>query len=115
MTAGAFDEILRRYGQTVELHYDGDETGVAVRAFLQPILEQGAGKWKDLPTPLGRARQDRFLYLGDPSAPLEALKETGWVAWRGQEFTVQAAQPVYVGQRLSHWWAVLRPRDEAAA
>ena len=115
MTAGAFEEILRRYGQTVELHFGGNEAGMAVRAFLQPILEQGADKWKDLPTPLGRARQDRFLYLGGPSVPLDGLEEAGWIAWRGQEFTEQAAHPVYVGERLSHWWAVLRPRDEAAA
>ena len=112
MMGQELEQLLRRYGQTVELHYSGNEAGVTARAFVQPIFEQGEDKWQDLPTPLGRTRRERLLYLGEPGVPLEGLESAGWVEYLGRRFQVQAAQPVYVGSRISHWRAVLRPGDE---
>jgi len=48
--------ILRRYGQPVTV-YEGEQAGVSLRAFLQPVLERG--KEQEVPTPLGLRREDR--------------------------------------------------------
>ena len=102
MMDGALDRLLARYGQTVAVN------GAAGRAFLQPVLERREDWKQTLPTPLGTVRQDRFLYLGEAGLPLET---GGVVEWRGVTYEVQAAHAVYVGDRLSHWWGVLRLED----
>ena len=103
--SGILDSLLEQYGQRVTVCTAGRET--ACRAFLQPIRERVRQK---LPTPLGRARQDQWLYLGGPAVPLDG-PPGGTVAWNGLRFDVRTAQPIYVGDRLSHWWAVLTVRD----
>lgn len=107
---GTFRAALERYGQTVELHYEGAETGIALRAFVQAISQRAEEQL--LPTPLGRARQDTFLYLGDPDGALDTLGETGYILWNGGRYRVRTAHPVYVGDAVHHWWAVLEPREE---
>ena len=109
MTGGVLRGLLKRYGQTVCLHSGGGQE-VQTRAFLQPVLDRREDRWQSLPTPLGEARRDRFLYLGPPDAPLEGLEEN-WLQWNGRKYEIMQAQPIYVGRRLSHWWGLLRPRD----
>lgn len=105
MMDGAWAALLARYGQEVVLHR-GD-SAVDTRAFLQPIREKGQAQ--RLPSPLGWQREDRFLYLGDPSLPLSVHGD--WVEFQGAGYAVVSAHPVYVGTGVSHIWAVLRPRD----
>lgn len=107
---GAFRTVLERYGQTVELHGEGIQAGTARRAFVQ-ALSRDADEQR-LPTPLGRARQDRFLYLGPPDGDLECLGETGYILWNGARYRVRAAHPVYVGDTVHHWRAILEPLEE---
>lgn len=95
--------ILARYGQDVTLHSGEETQGVALRAFLQPVLDKSGEQ--SLPTPLGRRREDRFLYLGPREVP---VTDAMWLEWQGQGYDVQSAH--LVGE--SHWWALLRPRDE---
>lgn len=109
--ATAVEDILRRYGQemTVCAGPEGPET--PVRAMLQPIRANRREEEQVLPTPLGRRREDRFLYLGQAEVPLKA--GTGaFLRWREEQYAVQSAQPIYLGKELSHWWAVLVPMDE---
>ena len=108
---GSFEGLLERYGQDVSLHYDGGDVGVPARAFVQGVAQRREDWWQEMPTPLGRVRRDRFLYLGEPGVPLEGM-ERGYVRWQGKRLRVQAAQAVYAGKRVSHWWAVLRLMDE---
>ena len=35
----------------------------------------------------------------------------GHIASMGTEYVFRALQPVYVGERRSHWWGVLQVRD----
>lgn len=108
MLDGTFQRILARYGQDVELCRAG---GVARgRAFLQPVLERREDWKQALPTPLGVVRRDRFLYLGEPGLALEGPGE-GFLRCRGTAYEILACQAVWVGEELSHWWAVLRVRD----
>lgn len=102
MLDGAFTGLLERYGQAVQVERDG--AALTGRAFLQPVLERREDWVQALPTPLGVVRKDRFLYLGEPGLPLEHGDR---VVCRGGSYRVQAAQAVYVGERLSHWWGVL--------
>lgn len=106
----AFRDVLARYGQTVELHCGGDEAGVPLKAFVQAISDRSEEQF--LPTPLGRDRRDKFLYLGDPDGALDCLGERGYVLWRGGRYRARAAHPVYVGDAVNHWWAVLEPLEE---
>lgn len=97
-------ELLARYGQTVILERAG--RAETVRAFLQPLRERGergpepsAAGWVD-----GRL----WLYLGRAAA-----KAGDAVAWNGRRFRVRSGRPHYIGERLSHWRAVLEREREA--
>ena len=56
-------------------------------------------------------RQDRFLYLGPAKAALSG-GDGSWLSCGKMRYEVETAQAVYVGERVSHWWAVLRPGEE---
>lgn len=103
MLNGAFIRLLEQYGQAIRVERKGQRT--EGRAFLQPVLERREDWGQYLPTPVGVERKDRFLYLGEPGLGLEAGDR---VVCRGVEYSVQAAQAIYVGEELSHWWGVLR-------
>ena len=108
---GAFRTALERYGQSVALYYEGAEEAVSLKAFVQAIPNRSDEQ--TVPTPLGLAPQQRFLYLGDPESALEQLGETGYVLWQGGRYRVRAAHPVYIGNSVNHWWAVLEPLEES--
>ena len=81
MRVDTISVLLDRYGQCVTLYRGGVEPGREVRAFLQPLRE--AGREQARPSPLGLRRESGY--------------------------EVRTAHPIYLGERLSHWWAVLAP------
>ena len=101
MMDGEWRAILARWGQDVTLYSPGDQEGIRLRAMIQPVLERT--EEQSVPSPLGRRREDRFLYLGPRETALRAGESR--VVCREREFQVQAAH--LVGN--SHWWALLRP------
>lgn len=96
--------VLARYGQAAAVCEGREDPGVQVRAFLQPVLDRREDQ--RVPSPLGLRREDRFLYLGPPDV---SLAEGGRVVWQSGSYAVQSAHKV--GE--SHWWALLRPLEEA--
>lgn len=109
---GRWQQILSRYGQNITLYRQDGEEGTVCRAFLQPVMEQGANFFQQLPTPLGLVRQDRWICLGGPDMALDRLGN-GYIAWGGETFTVRSAQPVYLGDELVYWWGLLAVREQA--
>ena len=105
-----FSRLLDQYGQIAEVFPQEGGEGIPARAFLQPLREKREAA---LPSPLGIGRRDRFLYLGDPEV-FPGEPGQGIVRWNGRCFDLMNVQAVYVGNTLSHWWAVLSPRDEEA-
>lgn len=101
--------LLRRHGRQARLVSGGTET--AGLAMVQPLLDRD-DQW--IPTPLGRMRGDRFLYIGEPALPVDELGEAGYVVWEGQAYEVVTAQPVRLGGKLLYRWAVLTVREEKA-
>ena len=108
MKRALLDTLLRRYGQSVTVT-DRDGAQTDTRAFVQPILERGETDLQVHPTPLGTRRGDRYLYLGAVEVPLRAGDQ---VEGLGLTFRVQTAQPIRVGDEISHWWAILRVKGE---
>ena len=99
-------QILERYGQKVTVQ--AGETTVDVRAFLQPVPERSE-RAREEATPIGWVDVRLWLYLGQM-----ALEETDTLGWNGWTFRVRSCRPYYVGDRLSHYWAVLEREREAA-
>lgn len=97
------EQILNQYGQEVTVERDG--MAEAVRAFLQPVTERS----EDGPEPsaIGQLDGRLWLYLGRT-----ALETGDTVLWNGQRFRVRSGRPHYIGQRLSHWRAVLERARE---
>lgn len=104
------ERLLEKYGQRVDIHYGGETVGMETRAFVQPVQERGEGRVDRLPTPLGLVRKERLTYLGAAAVGPEDMRG-GYVEYRGRRYDARGAQPVYVGEKLSHWWAMLIPRD----
>ena len=99
-------QILERYGQKVTVQ--AGESTVSARAFLQPVPERGEQAREEV-TPIGWTDGRLWLYLGQM-----ALEETDTLGWNGWTFRVHSCRPYYVGDRLSHYWAVLEREREAA-
>lgn len=99
-------EILERYGQTVTLETAEGER--STRAFMQPVRERR----EEVPgtvTEIGWVDGRLWLYLGR-----EEIRPGETVRWNGTAFQVRSSRPYYIGGILSHWWASLERRWEAA-
>lgn len=107
----AFQRLLDQYGQTVAIHPEGETLDIPVRAFLQPVLHQRENRVQTAPSVLGWREKRLYLYLGPAGMPLDQLGD-GYLESRGKRFRVQAAEAVPVGDRISHWWALLVPGEE---
>lgn len=105
-----FESLLGRYGQSVAITSRRTGKTIQARAFVQPILRRR----EDIPiaaTALGAVSGQRWLYLGSGALPLSPgdLAECGAAA-----LTVQEARPVYWQDEIAYYWALLRPKKEAA-
>ena len=98
-----FAQVLREFGETVTLRKTGGAEEKAL-ALVRPLLDRG--EEQDSPSPLGLRREDRYLMLGEPDVPAAPGDR---VVWRESGYEVRTAHPIYLGERLSHWWAVLAP------
>lgn len=99
-------QVLDRYGQVVSLRHEGTET--AIRAFLQPVTEQGE-QVPDTATALGWMDGRQWQYLGQ-----EPLETGDTLTWKDMTFRVCSCRPYYIGEALSHYWAALEKEREAA-
>lgn len=102
-----WNDILERFGQDVTLR--GAKGDVSVKALVQPCLERNRGQ--EVPGPLGLERRERFRYMGPARYPLDMDTV---VEWKNQAYRVQSTHLVGEGV-CAHWWAILCPREEAAA
>lgn len=107
--SGTFETLLAKYGQSVTLCRREGEMET-IRAFLQPVTERRETWRQTEPSPMGTVRKDRFLCLAGTDTPLEKL-EDGYLEWRDLRLKVSAAQPIYIGDTISHWWAILTVED----
>lgn len=107
---GRFQRLASRYGQQALVCY-ADGQRIPVRAFLRPVRYQNRQYGQSSVTALGMKQVDRFLYLGPPEVELP-WGEDCFLESMGRKFDLQAAEPIYVGERISHWWALLVPRDD---
>lgn len=100
--------ILERCGENVTLVDGGDsQSGCAV---IQPVTQKTSEQ--RAPSPLGLVEGAKYLYLGLPQYPVVPRRHL--VIWRGHTYEVERGHPIYVGEDISHWWAVLVERDEVA-
>lgn len=100
------EEALARFGQaaTVESPAGAADT----RAFIQPLRERRETAVGAV-SGIGWSDERLWLYLGTAAA-----KEGDTVLWQGQRFYVRSGRPVYLGEQVSHWRALLERAKEAA-
>ena len=103
---GWMQQVMDAYGQKVTVTARGETC--TMRAFLQPMTERGERDRED-PTPIGWVDGRMWLYLGQTGLDREDL-----LTWHGLRFRVRSCRPYFVGERLSHYWAVLEMEREAA-
>lgn len=98
-----WEQILRRYGQSVEIR---DSMGSRqVRAFVQHVPDKDE---QLVPSPLGLRREERVLYLGPVQAELRPRESV--VHWGGADYEVCSTRRV----EGHHIWAVLQRREDMA-
>ena len=99
-----FHQALRRYGAAVSALHGGESR--TLRGFIQPLTGE-----RELPqtgSELGLAEERLWRWLGE--GPLEVGDA---VVWQETVFFVRAAEPIYLGGTLTHWWAALELSQEA--
>ena len=101
----ALERALMDYGQAVTIRRGGQAT--ACRAFLQPVLQKRQEEPRG-DTPLGSVDERRWIYIGTAQT---ARYDT--VEGCGMSFLVKEATPVYLGDEILYWHAVLWKAREA--
>ena len=98
MMERAWQTVLERYGQTVELGR-GEERHT-VKAFFQPVEEKRPGAE---PTPLGVAPRGKYLYLGPAEETLEGVEV---LRWKGRAFVPLRQREMELGDRMVNRWGL---------
>lgn len=106
--AGAFEAILARYGQPVELLRSGTSLGKG-RAMLRPLLDR---ERQFLPTPLGQHRRESILCLGERVLPFSPEAEETLVQTGESQYTVVNVRSVDIGTERIYWRAILQRRED---
>ena len=102
----ALENALRDYGQTVTVRRGEQER--ACRAFLQPVLTKRQEEPRG-DTPLGSVDERRWVYIGTMEvARYDTLEGCGGA------FLVKEATPVYLGDAILYWHAMLWRAKEVA-
>jgi hypothetical protein len=101
-----WEAMLSAYGQPLTLRRGGEET--PLRAFLQPLRAQTPDP---VPSPLGLAREGKYLYLGPAAEDLAGVTE---VVLGDRAFRVLRHRPVWVGAQVLYRWAILEEWEEVA-
>lgn len=99
-------EAFERYGMTVCVEHAG--ASVQTKAFVQPLTTET----NDAPfsmAPLGAADVRCWRYLGRACAEMGDRVIQG-----GVRYTVRRAAPVYIGDEIAYYWAVLHIGEETA-
>ena len=103
----ALERALRDYGQAATIRHG--ETATACRAFLQPVLPKRQEEPRE-DTTLGSVDARRWVYIGTAEV---ARYDT--VEGCGMSFLVKEATPVYLGDTILYWHAVLWKAREVKA
>lgn len=103
---GAFEQALRRYGQTVTVTHGGESR--ETKAFLQEKLEKDREPPRSV-LPLGESDERRWIYIGSAGAEIAVGDR---VCFGELHLTAQQAEAVWLGNELCHWWAQLAREKE---
>lgn len=107
----AFERVVKEYGRAVTVRDGSGAVTAEGMAFLQPVTEK---EWQKSAGALGACRTDRFLCLSPAELCPGEPGDGGWLECGGVKYEVMAVHPVYLGGVQTHWWAVLKVRDEEA-
>lgn len=102
------DALFHAYGQAVTL--TRGEEKETFSAFVQPLRREKEQEPREA-TALGWVDQRRWRYIG-PGQP--AVQDGDKLSCGGENFAVQGAAPVRLGDAILYWHAVLRPWKEGA-
>lgn len=101
------DYAFRRYGAEVTVEH-GEEKRMA-RGFVQPITAEGGGEPFSVGT-LGAVDARCWRYLGSAETGVE---QGDGVLFDGKRYRVRRAESVKLGEKVTHYWAVLDREEEA--
>ena len=102
-----FSALLARWGQTVCRELPGQEAQ-RWKAFVQPVPGR-QGEDERAFTPLGSVDERRWVYIGTMEvARYDTLEGCGGA------FLVKEATPVYLGDEILYWHAMLWRAKEVA-
>ena len=103
-----FSEILKRYGDDAVLNSNGTE--IAVKVFIQPVLQNRLeGTWHKM-TDLGERDTSRYYYFGPADVEIKNCEET-YVTCREKVYDFLKAEPFRVEGQISHWEGILEQRE----
>lgn len=103
---GEITSLIGSHGQTVTLWRSGE--AVETQAFLQWVKGSGAQYSYG---PLGEENLQKVLYFGQAGEEISALGD--WISWKGRQFDIVSAHPVYCGRFVGYWRGVLKERPVA--
>lgn len=94
-----FLSCLARYGDT--LTWEGE----TLRAFLSPLRKTAEHGYGTLPTAIGTACAEEYLYFGDPDL---GIAEGDWLEYHGRSLRVTQSKLVGVQDEAIYRWATLK-------
>lgn len=105
-------DVIRKYGCALTICSDACPEGRKAKGFIQPAALPPAER-PEARTAAGSISRGRHLLIAEAEALLPGEKDVT-VRFRDEEYILLRAQPVYAGDRLSHWEGTLRLKGVAA-
>lgn len=103
---GYFESALKRYGNTVQICYDG--RAKVSKAFVQPLRRRHRLYINDRYIPAGYFDNRYLLYIGSPDLPLDDGMR---VTCKNTEYTVVTSEIFTAHDEDIYVWAILMPES----
>jgi len=109
MSAFDFTALMETYGRRVQIQIGSETPGAPFGAFIRPLRYKNKMYLGGVNTRIGFDREGYYLYLGPPAHDLTAaVNDLRILTQDGDAYTVDRAESIFVGDTVSHIWAILR-------
>lgn len=107
-----FDAVISGVGRTVTAHQSNGWCSAPFKALIQPLRYKNKMYLDGTYTDIGRHTSGHYLYIGPSNHDISKLDDSAYLVSGGVKYMITRAEKCYLGERVTHIWAILRDMEE---
>jgi len=107
-----FNAVIAGVGKTVTAHLPDGWCSEPFKALIQPLRYKNKMYLDGTYTDIGRSTSGHYLYIGPSDHDISKLDSTAYLVSGDVRYVISRAERCYLGEKVTHIWAILRNIEE---